>query len=63
MFVETKNIQAQWTDHFAQYQEQKYTSINEEIIYWINRIQYNGTEKQLHCLNTTIYYISHEEIN
>ncbi len=63
MFAKTKNIQAQQTDHFAHYQEQKYTSINDKTIYWINKIKFNVTEKQLDCLTATIYYISHEEFN
>ncbi len=46
MFVETKNIQAKQTDHFAQCREQKYTSINNKTIYLINKIQFIVTEKQ-----------------
>jgi hypothetical protein len=47
VFTKTKYIQAQWTDHFAQYREQKYTIINDKTIYWINKIQFNVTEKHL----------------
>jgi hypothetical protein len=46
VFVETKNIQAKQTDHFAQCQEQKYTSINDKTIYLIIKIQFIVTEKQ-----------------
>jgi hypothetical protein len=45
VFVKTKNIQAKQTDHFAQCQEQKYTSINDKSIYLIIKIQFIVTEK------------------
>ncbi len=46
VLVETKNIQAKQTDHFAQCREQKYTGINEKTIYLIIKIQFIVTEKQ-----------------
>jgi hypothetical protein len=39
VFDETKNIQAKQTDHVAQWQEQKNTSINDKTIYLIIKIQ------------------------
>ncbi len=46
MFVETINLQAKQTDHFAQCREQKYTSIKDKTIYLIIKIQFIVTEKQ-----------------
>jgi hypothetical protein len=54
VFVETINIQAKQTDHFAQCQEQKYASINDKTFYLIIKIQFIVTEKQQDCFTATI---------